>query len=239
MGNFSHSTGTKFYGGMASYLQSDGTLKNATNNFKCRDVGHTRDYMFDCTYNGNNADWNNQNWPSPTVSTFTKCQDCHVGAPNDGMKNRMAKFGHSAPQLPATFNHGNGASGGITYWSGTYSACKYCHSRKHDEGDPIGITTRAAGLVSGDFPNEINATINSKTTSWCGSCHISGDSDYYWAVNVAIRQQRGLPKPPLIPGDSNHSGLSGSADNNCAGPSCHYSGDPTTDGMAQFMHNLG
>lgn len=171
---------------------------------------------------------------SKNKDSFVKCSTCHV---SNNASTWLGSYGYTATKLPQLY-HGDGASGSTTYWSDNYSACKYCHERQHNEGNPFGIMTRAAGLMSGDFPDEINATINSNTTTWCGSCHISGDTDYYWTVDIAINEQMGLPEPPLIPNDSNHSFSGDVNDVNCAGSSCHYSGDVTTDGMNQFMHNI-
>jgi len=229
--NFSHSSAPKFAGGIASFLQSDATFKNGTPD-KCQEIGSTYQF-FDCTYDGDPTNWE-ASWNTPTVSTFVKCQDCH-GGPSDAMKNRMAKFGYSAPQLPATFNHGNGVSGTTTYWNSNYVACDFCHTNKHADswfGKPV----RYAGRGSGDYPGGMDAQIDSGSTDWCGSCHYSGDPDYPYMNYYFNTRDPNRNMPQQMPGDTNHS-LSSYTDDQCA--SCHYEKGISNDTMVQFMHNLG
>jgi len=167
--------------------------------------------------------------------SYAKCYTCHVNSTLDAL---MSSYGYTNVVKVPFSGHGNGisADGSTTYWSDNYTACIFCHTSDHSENLPIGYAVRLAGIRSGDYPARINATIGSGTTTWCGSCHITSDSDYTLTVNYYFTRFYSKKPPVITPGTGNHSTLTAPyTDDKCA--TCHYGGS-TNDGMDAFIHGI-
>ena len=168
-------------------------------------------------------------------NTYVKCYTCHVNSTLDAL---MGSYGYTGVVKVPWSGHGDGVSSDnmTSYWSNDYAACIFCHTSDHSENLPLGYAVRLAGIRSGDYPNRINATISSGTTTWCASCHIAGDVDYNLVVNYYFARFYAKKPPVVVPGVGNHSTLTAPyTDDKCA--ACHFGGS-INDGMDAFIHGI-
>jgi hypothetical protein len=177
---------------------------------------------------------------SVTTPKKADCVDCHLGS-NSAIDTAMQTYYGKVPPRFATFKHNLST----TYWSTTKQACLYCHNPVHWEA--VGVSRIAAAKAGTkyrqirDDHKPLNNTL--WNTTWCASCHYSGDSDYDDVQYVLTKSSLygRSPLPPVISTPSSHYGADitvNYTDAKCGESTCHGGSYTPSDGLTPFMHNI-
>lgn len=94
-----------------------------------------------------------------------ECRFCHSSFHNIKVSN--CKDCHQRPQI---LSHSTGLKWG-SFWTSELNSCTFCHGNTNHEINALGHASSGQG-PDPSGPNDLNQT------SWCGSCHFKGDSEY-------------------------------------------------------------